>query len=129
MRYLIVGLMLCSLSACMSRHVIIAQRTVVGVDLSLNTQTPSGSFNVGYDRRALSVVPRSEVKSDSGTTEYEALSTLSCTKIRAGDPDKVHTTFSENIATGNAAIDYSKAFVLNPGDSPFSCFANEGGKK
>jgi len=126
------GLIIISLSACMSRHVIVAQRTVGGLDLSLNTQTPSGSFNFGYDRRSLSIIPRSKIKDANGKTDYEALSVLSCTKIRGGDGGSggnAHAYFSENLATGNAAVNYSKAFAKNPGNSPFSCFANTGGEK
>jgi hypothetical protein len=99
-------------------HLMHYQRTVMGFDAAVATQEASGHIILGYDRRMVSVVPKTTL---SGKAQ-DAMSIISCTKAKSGF---TQVDFDERLATGEAAVNYAAGLKADPQSSSFSC-VNEG---
>ena len=106
------------LGACaQTGHLAYYYKTVVGFNASASNQPPSGQIMLGYDRRMIALVPKTQP--DSNKPDYEAMSVISCVNARTRQVFSID--FEERLATGEAANNYAD----NPEKSKshfFKCF-------
>jgi len=107
------------LSACaQTSHLAYYHKTVVGFNASASTQPTSGQILLGYDRRMIALVPKTQP--DPGKPDaYEAMSVISC--VEARNRQVFSIDFEERLATGEAADNYAKNIERNKGQF-FRCF-------
>jgi hypothetical protein len=108
-----VALML-GLSACEPTNLYVGSNTIVGLNGSMNTQQTAGHLILGYDRRFAAIVPKS-VPTGEGDGK-EAMAVLSCSELKV--EGIFLTGFTEYLATGQAALDFSRNVAAdeNPND-------------
>lgn len=93
-----------ALTACQPTNLYIGSNTIVGVNGSMNTEQTAGHLIVGYDRRFAAIVPKS-VPTGEGEGK-EAMAVLSCSELKV--QGIFLTGFTEYLATGQAALDFSR---------------------
>ncbi len=98
---------------CEARQLYVAHDTVIGINANVNQTRTSGRVIVGYDRYFITLVPRSadmpppENGQPPDEDDREAMSVLSCSKMQI--EGVFLTEFTERLATGRAAHEFSKA--------------------
>jgi hypothetical protein len=93
-----------ALTACQPTNLYLGSNTIVGVNGSMNTEQTAGHLIVGYDRRFAAIVPKS-VPTGEGDGK-EAMAVLSCSELKV--EGIFLTGFTEYLATGQAALDFSR---------------------
>lgn len=93
-----------AVTACDAGNLLIAHRSVIGIDAAVNSETTSGQLVIGYDRNFITSVPKS-VPIDTSENEEEAMAVLSCSELEI---EGIYLSkFTEYLATGKAARNYS----------------------
>ena len=100
---LLAGTVLLLLTGCATpTHLIFYQSSILGVDVATSADSSTVHATMGYDRQTGTIIPKSKVKTGSGSTEEpEAMAVVSRARI------KVHwlrpSEICERFGTGEAA--------------------------
>lgn len=93
-----------ALTACQPTNLYVGSNTIVGLNGSMNTEQTAGHLILGYDRKFAAIVPKS-VPTGEGDGK-EAMAVLSCSELKV--QGIFLTGFTEYLATGQAALDFSR---------------------
>ncbi|MGB0713538.1 MAG: hypothetical protein ACPGUC_08270, partial [Gammaproteobacteria bacterium] len=96
------------LEGCSSSRVYYVHREVSGLDAAIQTSPASGRFTLGYDSSSFAYVPKGtsneeQPKEGGKKISDEAVSVVSCTRLREGDQTEgtaFDMQFSQTMATG-----------------------------
>lgn len=111
----------CILSGCEPTNLYVAHHTVIGVNAAMNTERTSGRLVIGYDRKFVTVIPKSVPIDGVANKQRDAMAALSCSEVEV--KGIFLSKFIEYLATGEAGKKFAERFG-NTGDGAgiFECF-------
>ena len=102
-KIIIVAILGCAvaISGCTATHLVYAQNSVLGVDVSVGTEGTE-KLTFGFDRDTFTIVPKAEdVGADGTTRETDAMSLASASYVHVDGLSTIE--FNHFVATGHAA--------------------------